>query len=1005
MADNTLRTSSPGRDILQAITAIKKGAYLLKYGRWGKPKFCPFRLSNDERFLIWYAGKLEKQLKLSHVSKIMPGQHTAIFQRYPQPEKEYQSFSLIYSNRSLDVICKDKVEAEVWIVALRALISQNSCCKRIGDPQSDANSPRSHARKSSLSNVSCTSSDIIYKDPEDTHPILVPYETSPQNRLGKAFSEVLSFTAAAKAYTQAESVARSLSNLSSGISDDANSHSSAVDAFRNSSSSAVSSSGYVSSHEDVDGPGDVLFLGEGISNLPLGGNMYDVKSSPIMRMDALLPKALDRIAALDAQIIACGSKHAVIVTKQGQIFSWGESSGGKLGHGADADVSQPKVIDALSESNVVLVACGEFHTCAVTVSGNLYTWGDDTHNTGYLGHGSAVSHWIPREVIGQIESVRISFVSCGPWHTAAVSSQGKLFTFGDGTFGALGHGDRSSTSKPREVESLKGLRTLKVSCGIWHTAAVIDFINESDRLDTSLSGKLFTWGAGERGQLGHGDEEPRLVPSCVSMPAGVCQVACAHSMTIALTVLGQVYTMGAADYGQLGSPCSVGKLPIHTDGDIRNCHIKQIACGSHHVVALSSNGDVYTWGKGINGQLGHGDIKDRHTPTLVKALKHKQVKSVVCGSNFTAVICPHKCVSSADQSICSGCHNPFNFRRKRHNCYNCGLLFCKACSSKRSLKAALAPNVNKPSRVCDECFAKLTTAMEDGPKLQVPKSCRGSLHYNCKEIAEAESITSNPSHQHCRLSSLDSFKQALRQNSQHNKKAESCQCHVSPTQIGSLEWELTYEYEDLGEMSASDPGSGMLSRATSPVSRRSSQEHSLRSASSFNNFAHAELLPDNSKQRNESLSQEILLLRGQVADLTHRSRVLEADIDRTSRQLKEATETVKKESEKNKVAKEIIRSLTAQLKDMPISIPEQCVESTKPGSFVEMTSIFLSGASREKLSTSATYLEYEYNGKLITPIWKSRSKKRSAKLETVMKDKPSMYVMRPPLPQVQFRYS
>lgn len=64
------------RDIELAITALKKGAHLLKYGRRGKPKFCPFRLANDESILIWISGKEEKHLKLSHVSRIIPGQRT-----------------------------------------------------------------------------------------------------------------------------------------------------------------------------------------------------------------------------------------------------------------------------------------------------------------------------------------------------------------------------------------------------------------------------------------------------------------------------------------------------------------------------------------------------------------------------------------------------------------------------------------------------------------------------------------------------------------------------------------------------------------------------------------------------------------------------------------------------------------------------------------------------------------------------------------------------------------
>ncbi|KAE8647161.1 hypothetical protein Csa_018817 [Cucumis sativus] len=113
------------RDIEQALIALKKGAQLLKYGRKGKPKFCPFRLSSDESSLIWISSKGERSLKLASISRIIPGQRTAVFERYLRPEKDYLSFSLIYNNgkRSLDLICKDKVEAEAWISGLKALIA------------------------------------------------------------------------------------------------------------------------------------------------------------------------------------------------------------------------------------------------------------------------------------------------------------------------------------------------------------------------------------------------------------------------------------------------------------------------------------------------------------------------------------------------------------------------------------------------------------------------------------------------------------------------------------------------------------------------------------------------------------------------------------------------------------------------------------------------------------------------------------------------------------------
>jgi alpha-tubulin suppressor-like RCC1 family protein len=58
--------------------------------------------------------------------------------------------------------------------------------------------------------------------------------------------------------------------------------------------------------------------------------------------------------------IACGRRHAALVTKQGEVFSWGEELGGRHGHGVDSDVSNPKLIDGLKNINIELVAFGEY---------------------------------------------------------------------------------------------------------------------------------------------------------------------------------------------------------------------------------------------------------------------------------------------------------------------------------------------------------------------------------------------------------------------------------------------------------------------------------------------------------------------------------------------------------------------------------------------------------------------------------------------------------------------
>uniref|UniRef100_A0A5B6ZSI6 FYVE-type domain-containing protein n=1 Tax=Davidia involucrata TaxID=16924 RepID=A0A5B6ZSI6_DAVIN len=999
MADSQ-RVGLAERDIDQAITALKKGAYLLKYGRRGKPKFCPFRLSNDESTLIWYYDKEEKQLELHQVSRIIPGQRTAIFQRYPRPEKEYQSFSLIYNDRSLDLICKDKDEAEVWFVGLKALISRGSHCKlrnvaRIDSVSSD--SPR--ARKTSPSNAYC--------DQRDTRRT----ESLPQSSLGKAFADIISYTAVTKNYTQAEPVTNSLSSISSVVVDNSNGRSSAAETFRFSLSSAVSSSSQGSCHEDFDALGDVFIWGEGIGDGVLGGGVHRVGNSSGTKLDALLPKALESTVVLDVHNLACGGRHAVLVTKQGEIFSWGEESGGRLGHGVEEDVSYPKLINTLSGMNIELVACGEYHTCALTLSGDLYTWGDGSHNSGLLGHGSEASHWIPKKVSGLIEGIQVSYISCGPWHTAVVTSGGQLFTFGDGTFGALGHGDHSSTSIPREVKNLKGLRTVRVACGVWHTAAVVEEMvgsSSSGPSDGSSSGKLFTWGDGDKGQLGQGDKEPRLVPECVAALVDIsfCKVACGHNLTIALTTSGRIYTIGSTVHGQLGSPVADGKIPTCVEGKIADSFVEDIACGSYHVAVLTSKSEVYTWGKGANGQLGHGDNDDRDTPTLVEFLKDKQVKSVVCGSNLTAVICVHKRVSSADNSVCFGCHNAFNFRRKRHNCYNCGLVFCKACSSQKSLKASLAPSMNKPYRVCDDCFTKLKNAMEFGSVRRIPKVRSGSIPYKSNEVVEKESGGPRVLGQFSRLSSADSFNMAESKNSKCRLKVELNDSRVFPPlngniQRGSISWSKA-STAPVGASKnlfpASAPGSRIVSRTTSPVPGKSNSPRSATPPIPSLTVLTSELILDDSKHKNESLSQEVINLRAQVEDLSSKSQLLESELERTSRKLKEATELAAYEAENCRAAKEVIKSLNAQLKEMAERVPEGHAASSKLDSIAGHMLSNPNPPSNDSNVTSLISPKRKSSGNSTNSFSNHGTKSPTEKIERVVQDEPGVYITLSSLP-------
>ncbi|KAJ8762952.1 hypothetical protein K2173_023081 [Erythroxylum novogranatense] len=892
------------RDIDQALIALKKGAQLLKYGRKGKPKFCPFRLSNDGSTLNWISSSGERSLKLSSVSRIVPGQRTAVFQRYPRPDKDYLSFSLIYNSgkRSLDLICKDKVEAEVWITGLKALISSGQGGRSKIDGWNDGGLYLDDSK------------DLTSNSPSDSSLSITRDTSSPEISFSfNATTSPKNFQPENSPHSDRSHVASDNTNMQVKGSNS--------DAFRVSVSSQPSTSSHGSAPDDCDALGDVYIWGEVISDgvIKIGAD----KSTNYLssRADVLLPRPLESNVVLDVHHIGCGVRHAALVTRQGEVFTWGEESGGRLGHGVGKDVIQPRLVESLAVTTVDFVACGEFHTCAVTIAGELYTWGDGTHNAGLLGHGTDVCHWIPKRISGPLEGLQVSSVTCGPWHTALITSTGQLFTFGDGTFGVLGHGDRESVAFPREVESLSGLRTIGVACGVWHTAAVVEVIVTQSSASVS-SGKLFTWGDGDKNRLGHGDKEPRLKPTCVPalIDYNFHKVSCGHSLTVGLTTSGHVFTMGSTVYGQLGNRHADGKHSCLVEDKLSGESVEEIACGAYHVAVLTSRNEVYTWGKGANGRLGHGDIEDRKTPTLVEALKDRHVKYIACGANYTAAICLHKWVSGAEQSQCSSCRQAFGFTRKRHNCYNCGLVHCHSCSSRKAMRAALAPNPGKPYRVCDSCFVKLNKVSEaiiNNRRNSVPRlSGENKDRLDKAEIRLSKSSVP---------SNMELIKQLDNKAAKQGKRNETFSLVRAP-QAPSLLQLKDVVLSGTVDLRSKIPKqvlttSGVSSRSVSPLSRRPSPPRSATPVPTTSGLSFSKSVTDSLKKTNELLNQEVLKLRAQVESLRQRCEFQELELQKSAKKVQEAMAAAAEESAKSKAAKEVIKSLTAQLKDMAERLP------------------------------------------------------------------------------------
>eukprot|EP00026_Physarum_polycephalum_P001542 Phypoly_transcript_01544.p1 GENE.Phypoly_transcript_01544~~Phypoly_transcript_01544.p1 ORF type:complete len:1030 (+),score=135.85 Phypoly_transcript_01544:65-3091(+) len=298
------------------------------------------------------------------------------------------------------------------------------------------------------------------------------------------------------------------------------------------------------------------------------------------------------------------------------VYSFGQGSFGQLGHGEEDDQTKPKIIAELRNTRVIKLACGARHSAAITDNGVLFTWG--SNEDGELGRSRRLM--IPQRV-DALESQIVVSVACGDKHTACTTDSGEVFTWGGNASGQLGHGDNEPSGKPRVVKDLRPSFISSVACGAAFTLAM------------SRKGEIFAFGDGTYGQLGKGDLESRRWPVPVEKLAGVpiVQIDCGDQFSMALTVSGNVYSWGNNKFGQLGLGDSDTRSTPTLVRALRGKHIVQIACGAHHTIARSDKETIFSWGSGAAGQLGHGETGHETSPRPILALAGYDIGGIACG--------------------------------------------------------------------------------------------------------------------------------------------------------------------------------------------------------------------------------------------------------------------------------------------------------------------------------------------------------------------------------------
>jgi alpha-tubulin suppressor-like RCC1 family protein/cation transport regulator ChaC len=320
-----------------------------------------------------------------------------------------------------------------------------------------------------------------------------------------------------------------------------------------------------------------------------------------------------RIDGDQVKQLFAGGGHSGLLTETGCLYLWGWNEQNQLGtSGRDENTDAPvPVIQPLHDIKVEQVALGFSHSLVIEKdTGKLFAFGNNIRGQ-VLGFSSTAS--ILRPTTPEfLSNEKIVAISAGLFHSAVITSEGDLLTFGCARFGQSKQGNLGAIFGKWRPDD--GSRMVQVACGRRHTVVLDEH------------GRVWTVGENKHGQLGRSranklDGSPRLVEGSLGSPESGCiAIACGWSHTVATVrkpdAYTEIYGWGRNDKGQLGTGSTE---QIATPRRLFESldRIKSVCCGSESTMILDNSGKIRSCGWNEHGNLSLGNESDVRDPTIV----------------------------------------------------------------------------------------------------------------------------------------------------------------------------------------------------------------------------------------------------------------------------------------------------------------------------------------------------------------------------------------------------